>query len=445
MKEFPQELVDSVLDDYADLQLGHRDWAQYSLVCRAWLPATRRQLFSHVNTQFRNSREYKGRTTTAFLSMLLNESCTFIPFVTHLSLNGIDIKAEDFPTVFQTLSIMPAVSSMHFDKWSFELGIQPIQDYLSGLGNLAELSLSGTIKSSLQLFSLLECCSSLSSLNIALSKAIDWGFSDVTSKHIAFWAGKIPAPPPPPPAPIIHYSRANSIEQLSLDCEKAKGLDVLEVFNATTGSNLTCRTVRLKKIAADQTQSIGLFLQSLGNRLEHLEIGFESNQRDQGKFCDDVDLRHNTGLRTLHVTDILADDPVRALERDMHLRAPGRINRTPDLTNQHLTRLPAILRRCASPHLTAFTFSSYSAALDSLADFDWAALDDSLILLLQQLPSSANAEIKFCVTDYGHAGDRSDQKLAWLAEDIQARMPRSWGQFRFTFLPGGLLPLSLFG
>lgn len=199
MKAFPQELVDSVLDDYGDLKLAHRDWAQYSLVCRAWLPATRRRLFSRIETHPRNSREYKGRTTSSFLGILDNDACTFIPFVTHLSLEGVDMRGVSYPGAFQTLLRLPAVASVHFNVWSFELAIHPLQDYLSRLGSLTELSLKGTVKSTPQLFSLLERCSFLTSLDIAVSIAVDWtaGFGDIQA-DIARWSrGKIPGPPAP--------------------------------------------------------------------------------------------------------------------------------------------------------------------------------------------------------------------------------------------------------
>ncbi|KAJ6584379.1 hypothetical protein B0H19DRAFT_1104877, partial [Mycena capillaripes] len=56
MREFPQELVDTVIES-ADLDIDST-WSRLSLVCRAWLPATRRHRFSYIDLKQVGSAGY---------------------------------------------------------------------------------------------------------------------------------------------------------------------------------------------------------------------------------------------------------------------------------------------------------------------------------------------------------------------------------------------------
>jgi hypothetical protein len=172
MQKIPQELVDNIVENA--LQANDRSAMQCSLVCRKWLPATRRHLFSNVELKrvglpagSYSDRAWRSRR---FLQMLDAESCTFAPFVTRLSLDCMDAASAEVDSAFQTLSKLTAVKELQLNVWGLWFGVQPLQDWLSCLKNLTQLTLNRVhFERTSQLFSVLERCSSLTELEITSS------------------------------------------------------------------------------------------------------------------------------------------------------------------------------------------------------------------------------------------------------------------------------------
>ncbi|KAJ7759990.1 hypothetical protein B0H16DRAFT_1313196, partial [Mycena metata] len=75
MRDFPQELVDQVIDDLA-ATTATRDIAAYGGVCSRWLPRTRKHLFSHLGMS--NTDIY------AFMDLVDSSPVSILSFVRSL-------------------------------------------------------------------------------------------------------------------------------------------------------------------------------------------------------------------------------------------------------------------------------------------------------------------------------------------------------------------------
>ncbi|KAJ7465114.1 hypothetical protein FB451DRAFT_1488299 [Mycena latifolia] len=220
----------------------------------------------------------------------------------------------------------------------------------------------------------------------------------------------------PRTVPVIPYSHSSSIQRLHLEHPKMDFLDVLCTVPSSCGS------VQLDTITAADAPSIGTFLRHLGESLKHLKFGFLCYNSGGGEaFCDHVDLRHNTGLRSIHITDIIYAQPF--------------------IGCQHLTSLPSILGRCALPHLTDITFSIYLAAFREFSKFVWPALDDSLMSLVLNSPVT----LTFYIPDFPLDHPQCDELLPALQTDIQSLLPNSSPRFNVLVVPGGENPRPIFG
>ncbi|KAJ7877013.1 hypothetical protein B0H13DRAFT_2195037, partial [Mycena leptocephala] len=82
MLDLPQELTDKIIDGLHDDMPSLRDC---SLVCWAWVPATRFHLFSDITLRRRWGRIMQPQFRP-FVDMLATESRTFALFVTRLTL-----------------------------------------------------------------------------------------------------------------------------------------------------------------------------------------------------------------------------------------------------------------------------------------------------------------------------------------------------------------------
>ncbi|KAJ7147673.1 hypothetical protein C8R43DRAFT_1195502 [Mycena crocata] len=365
------------------------------------------------------SSDPRTEKSRRFLEILAAEACTFIPFVTGLILDGRVVESSELPHVFATLSKLTAVTSLEFNGWQLHknAAIPQVLAWLPRLTRLSVLTLTRvSSEHTRQVFSVLECGSSLASVNITSStwaSEYDWEGEVAMHKDVfAFFQNT----KPPRETPVIPYSRADSIENLELDCPK---MDLLDVFG-TKAPSLRCSRVNLKNIHVDETKSIGTFLRLLGNTLEHLRLHFWSSAEKE--FCDNVDLCHNTGLRSLHINNIIEKRPF----------IPE-----PDL----LMKLPSILRGCASPHLIDITFYMYFAAVVYLEKFDWAMLDECLA----SMELNPSLIVTFCVADLSLDHDRTE--LADFLGHIRTFLPRACSQVNIAVRPGGELrrPLTLGG
>ncbi|KAJ7114118.1 hypothetical protein C8R44DRAFT_881663 [Mycena epipterygia] len=398
MKHFAQELIDIVINDA-------QQWTSCSLVCRAWLPATRRRLFSHVQLKMGSDSDHdsiyshaESEHSRRFLEILDTESCTFGPFITHLFL-GVHDKGE--PRMFLTLAKLTAVVSLQFYGWQFRYGVEPILEWLPHLGRLSELTFKQVAFQSVnQLFSVLECCS-LSALTITGSDVIGTPFETPESLLHLLEPDRFPPPQKAPPFP---YTRSGSIQKLHLTSPEMAFLDIF----TNSASSLNCSTVHLEGIETSKTKSIGVFLQQLGETLEHLKFGFEFYSYGE-EFDSNVDLQYNTGLRSIYVMDMVYSAV---------------------MGHRFLKRLPSLLRQCASPHLTDITFSFYLEALPFIALFEWAALDEALMSIQVQLDSPG--KLTFLFVDV----QNNEVIVSNLLAIIQMCLPQSSAQFKTVILPG---------
>ncbi|KAJ7366326.1 hypothetical protein DFH08DRAFT_1003102 [Mycena albidolilacea] len=282
MLHLPQELTDYILDCLHDDKPSL--W-QCSLVCWAWVPATRFHLFSDIALR-RTWKWLMYPQFLPFLDMLATDSCTFAPFVAQLTLEDLDRAPGAFTPAFSTLARLTSVSSLTFDHCQ-NLGVQPMHTLLPRLPALSELTLVRVaLDSAGQVFSMLEMCPSLTSLAIV---SVSWVPSSAPTR--------------------IVYSHAGSIRKLRLSaCPRA---EFLEIF-AAPDVNLACSTVEMQEIERHEivvNGSVGRFLNSIAGSLQHLTIGFSgqfrSGEPDPGPevlFRKSVDdLRQHTRLVSFSV------------------------------------------------------------------------------------------------------------------------------------------------
>ncbi|KAJ7637923.1 hypothetical protein DFH06DRAFT_1335565 [Mycena polygramma] len=412
MRKIPQELVDVVIDLSAEpLSEGDRfegTLSELSLVCRTWLPATRRRLFSNVDLKRLgsvNDSNHHSKRTHRFLQMLDAEACTFTPYVTTLSMEGTEREAVEYHEPFRILSRLAALTSINFTCYSFDFDMEPIQMWLSSLRHLKELTLhrvffplTGTLLSSL------ESCRSLTSLTIT-SSTWESGYLKQISDMQKIFGLVLPQPRD------ILYSASRSILRLHLDCPKAKLLEAI----ITAAAPPSCNRVQLTKIEPDETQSIGAFLRYLGSTLQDLSLSFLPKCKAAEQFCRDIDLRANTGLRSLRIDDFI-------YHFSFHGPCP-------------LTDLPSLLRQCVSPSLTSITFSISRVAIKHLLTFNWADLDASLLSSVDY--HHTFRKINFLVPDLPL---EEEQIRVGLLNVIQSLLPLAAAckLFEIVVLPGGL-------
>ncbi|KAJ7704024.1 hypothetical protein B0H17DRAFT_1326736 [Mycena rosella] len=337
MRNFPQELIDRILDDLHD---DEPSLVQCSLVCRAWLPTTRYHLFSDLMLERQPSKD------TALLELLALGPCTFTPFITHVWMS--DRSSDAREVVEAWAPRLPLLCQLSGVTTIYLTGSQffPTLAHLTGL---TYLRLHGVkFDSPRQLFDMLESCPTLTSL----------GFYDVECT---------------PSSESVSYSESRHIRDLDIGLSS----DVLDFFaGRLVAPHLNCNKIGFASIRFEDTQSIGKLLRHVGENLHDLSLGFANDglARVEEAFCAHVDLRHNTQLRTLRVTYI--------------------IQCTYDGTSVFcMETLPQILRTIASPHISGITLLLYIDQVQHLKDFAWAALDDSL-----SAPNLASlAEIKFWI------------------------------------------------
>ncbi|KAJ7726478.1 hypothetical protein B0H16DRAFT_1592351 [Mycena metata] len=290
MLDLPQELIDRIIDDL------HDDWhslAECSLVCWAWVPASRVHLFAEITLRRKWSR-FMHPQFRPFLDMLRTGSSTFAPFVVHLTLEDLDTTPadrEEFFPAFLILSKLNSVKSLEFTRWR-NFGLQPVENLLPALTDLSELILNNVAIGSLgQLFGMLEMCPSLTSLAVI---SVTW---DTTSSPIS-------------------YSHAGSVQNLRLIGRPMSPLSSVSKFldafiPKTPQSKLGCKTVETRGWMSEDTETIGRFLDSVAGSLQSLRVGFvpASSWGEAGQtFGTHVDLQHKTQLTTFHIDDLYFSD-----------------------------------------------------------------------------------------------------------------------------------------
>ncbi|KAJ7258712.1 hypothetical protein B0H12DRAFT_1109213 [Mycena haematopus] len=362
----PQELVDKILDCLYD---DKPSLGQCSLVCWAWVPATRFHIFADITLRRRWIRMMHPQFRE-FLDLLAADTCTLAPFVVRLTLEDLDPTPEAGRecTAFSALCRLTSVASLTFDNWQ-NLGVQPVHKLLPSLTALSELALiEVTVNSASQLFSMLEMCPSLTSLTIV---SVSWK----------------------PSSSPVSYSHARSIRTLNLgSCPIDEFLDIFAPPNASF--QLTCNTVEIRKIEPEDAPSICRFLNSIAESLQHLTIGFtdyyevdRSPALEAEKLlCTCLDLQKHTRLTSFHVDVALID------------------------TERSLTMLYAL--RCAlySPNLEELGFSLAGALSEEhlRTQLRWDEIDDILSSRSSQLDSLRR--LKFRTVNYNE----------WLQQDYES-------------------------
>ncbi|KAJ6578667.1 hypothetical protein DFH09DRAFT_1148045 [Mycena vulgaris] len=386
MKNFPQELIDYILDD---LHEDKSSLVHCSLVCRAWLPATRYHLFSDLVLQREPNK------SSALLELLALGPCTFTPYVTDVNLMD---HSSDAPEVVEQawaqrlalLAKLPSVTTLCLERCRAFIG-DALLSTLAHLTSLTKLRLyNGTFDSPRQLFDILEVCRGLTSLR-------------------CYNINCLPSSEP------ISYSYTGQIRNLDL------GLcpEVLRFFAGdVAASGLICGKLALEDIRLDDIKSISALLRRVGENLDGLSIGFDDNGPERNRvirnrlarvedaFCDHVDLRHNTNLRTLCVAHIIRCTYNGAFVFCMR-------------------RLPQILRTIVSPYISKITFLLYVDKEKHLRrGFEWAALDESL--------SAPNLDSVTEITFYIRGEMREDHLTAEAA--IRLQMPQCCAKRQMVFL-----------
>ncbi|KAJ7196100.1 hypothetical protein GGX14DRAFT_575185 [Mycena pura] len=412
MHDLPQELIDKIIDCFHD---NPRMLRRCSLVCWAWIPATRFHIFGSVTLRRWHRLVYPQ--FRPFIEMLAAPLCTFAPFVTHVVLEGFDSmppqqwqhprelnsmapRPREFNPAFSVLPRLPALTALTFYGW-MNLADQSVH-HLAAAATLSAITLrSVQLQSVAQLFDMLELCPSLTDLTVV---STSWRPSNPTDSS------------------PIGYSHARFIRKLRLsDCSMA---DVLDVFLAARVP-LPCSTVKLEGIIPEYAPSIGRFLACVGDSLQHLSIDFKKDVVSRWEdtddvpyfvaggesFCTYVDLRKNTHLQTFRLNTIAYS--CMATE-----------------STPALTMLPTILRGIVLPtsHIREIAFSFGFHSMDQLDVLPWGEMDR--IMAPSEMLSSLR-QLKLCFLDC------NGRQTARFWEDLEAmimkRLPRSCARLSVLF------------
>ncbi|KAJ6451645.1 hypothetical protein C8R45DRAFT_1223821 [Mycena sanguinolenta] len=277
----PQELTDKILDCLYD---DKPSLGQCSLVCWAWVPATRFHIFNNVTLRRRWNRVMHPQFRV-FLDMLAADSCTLAPFVVHLTLENLDPTPEagrEFTPALSALTRLTSVAALTFDCWQ-NLGVQPMHNLLPHLTALSELAfIRVVVDSATQFFNILEMCPSLTSLAL---ESVSWGPSSTPG----------------------FYSHADSIRTLRLvECPMDEFLGIFAPLNALL--QLACKTVETRGIVPEYIPSICRLLNSITQSLQHLTLDFTHDDTGASKaeelLFTHLDLQKHVRLVSFRVDDI---------------------------------------------------------------------------------------------------------------------------------------------
>ncbi|KAJ7493543.1 hypothetical protein FB451DRAFT_1387708 [Mycena latifolia] len=211
MKDFPQELIDRVLDDLYD---DNHSLVQCSLVCRAFLPATRYHLFAELHLE-------RAPTKSSTLLELALGPCTFAPFTTLVSITDGSLDAPEV-----------------VDQASLQLHLS--------FSSLTDLTLTDVKFDSLrQLLATLEICPGLTSLDIY----------------------NVECPPSPESS---SYSHPVGIQKFRL----GRCPDALKFF-ASDVVAFNCANVSFINMGLDDVKSIGGILRRVGENLRDICLDFD--------------------------------------------------------------------------------------------------------------------------------------------------------------------------
>jgi hypothetical protein len=247
MNDFPQELIERIIDDLYD---DEPSLIHCSLVCRAWLPATRYHLFSGYPGLHLTNEPNKS---SALLELLALGPSTVTQFITCLSLTDYPSYAQEavdqiWSPRLALLCRLPSIESLSLTGWRRSID-NNVYATIPHFNHLAQLKLRvAKFDSPPQLFGLLEVCAGLTSLELY---QIDCA----------------------PSAELISYSHCNRIRDLDL----GQCTTVLHIFagDAST-SDLQCRHLRFEHIVLEDAEPIARLLRRLGENLEDLSLSFDN-------------------------------------------------------------------------------------------------------------------------------------------------------------------------
>ncbi|KAJ7062298.1 hypothetical protein C8F01DRAFT_1252123 [Mycena amicta] len=352
MDILPPELTDHTLDFLHDDLPSLRTC---SLVCRAWVPASRFHLFQNVTLR-RKWMRFSSTQCRAFLMLLESRFCTFPTFVTHLTLEDLDPTPQDrFHDAYPVLrERLPGLESITFLRWK-NLGTPPLHKLLPHCtGLLTEIKLAlVSFRHREDLFRFLELCPpSLGTLDI---ERCIWPLASTEANAAA-------------KAKAFKFPAACSVKTLRL--RYCSFFDILDHFVAAAeriGAPLQCSTLELENLPA-HIESTGRFLAKVGPALNHLVVQFGHKRRDTPQmdydaaaFLRHFDLRKNTCLQSFRLNTQATDphDPPHILAK---------------------TVLPNILRSLAGHRLLEVV--RFNLAVYALPDIDccfiWDQLDKTL-------------------------------------------------------------------
>ncbi|KAJ7062297.1 hypothetical protein C8F01DRAFT_1368915 [Mycena amicta] len=295
MDAFPPELIDYTLDFLHD---DHPSLRTCSLVCRAWVHASRFRLFQHISLQRKWIRLLYPQFR-AFLTLLKVERfCTFPAFVTHLTLKNLDPTPEEGEKFHYAYPILrrrlPRLASITFRNWA-NLGTQPLHELLPHCTRLSEIKLRGVAFYDpgdlrppwLDTLDIMSVVWSHSSISPAETPGADHGDEPIA----------------------LEFPAACSLKILRLRyCLYSQILDDFVTSAERTGARLQCRTLELSHFSRD-SESTARFLASAGPALRHLILAFGEehsgddapNEQSLAESLTPIDLRKNTGLQTFRL------------------------------------------------------------------------------------------------------------------------------------------------
>ncbi|KAJ7176669.1 hypothetical protein C8R46DRAFT_1213254 [Mycena filopes] len=253
----PQEIADMVIDHLVESGslLTHKEkltLGTCSLVCRSWIPRSRHHLFADIVLH--------SRTVAEFALLLRSKSCTFAPYVRHISAFRTFTDPEDhhFDKIGKDLKRLTNLTGLMLDGMFHACA--PWTEFMSGFPKVTDVSIHFHLSGNSNcVLGMIHTLPSLRKLDIS------------PISPVMFWTGKPPAPSidiPPQyltPPPRLHDISTGGITARHI-------LAWMKWYNRLRQVD----TLKLSPVPPEDTLQVAENLRLMGGTLRHLKLGWES-------------------------------------------------------------------------------------------------------------------------------------------------------------------------
>lgn len=290
--EFPQELVDEVIDHLWDDVTSLR---ACSLSCSTWLPTSRTHLFRQV--------DLRDAAACARFIKLLEASPVLVQYIRKLSVDAhhfsydlSSLRNGDstwLPLVPPLLGALPRVTELEMTSlnWrTLQLDPKHTELFYSMLGNVKRLALVNVhFESSSDVLNILSAAKLVTELHLdrVYWNCWSWPMPDGLSE-----TGEMP--------------HCGYLQRLVL--RSGSPPNAITDWLLATGSMLNLREVQVHWRERDSTQALGALVRASGSRLERLYLELTNGVATQAAANGDLDLAHLTGLRAVYFDGLVLPD-----------------------------------------------------------------------------------------------------------------------------------------